>query len=472
MKIVIFGTGKVYRDNKLHISQQDDIVAFLDNNSSLQGKTVDGIKVYAPTRIHSLSYDKIILMSDYADEMRKQLLDILVDDEEIWNWRRYECECSRGVLKLFCYQERKGTPKKRILLLAQHLSYDGSAMAAVHAIIALQSMDKGYHVILAAPSGDPAFVREISGQGVNIVLCPAVQYLGKEEMYWINQFDIVIVNVFPMISCACEISKFKPVLWWLHEVSAYYESTRKEFSKYDNISAMKHINVVAVSEIARRNFEVYYPGRVNAILPYGIPDEYIPNVETNKSDKFVFAIIGGIEKRKAQKIFVQAVMNFAQEEMADLEFLIIGSSKAEDYFHEVEELAGQVPQIHIVGQLSRREMWEMYQKIDVVVCASVEECLPTTVTEGLMHGKVCIATETSGTGEYIIHGENGFICKTEDADSLYNIMAWVSAHRDELEDVRRNARKTYEKYFTMEIFGKSLEMLLEKTERREETIPE
>lgn len=42
MKIVIFGIGELYRQNKKNISTEDTVVAFLDNNEKMQGKTKEG----------------------------------------------------------------------------------------------------------------------------------------------------------------------------------------------------------------------------------------------------------------------------------------------------------------------------------------------------------------------------------------------------------------------------------------------
>lgn len=467
MKIIIFGVGQTYHNNKIHISPQDSIEAFLDNNSSMQGQTVDGIMVYSPSQIHELQYDKIVLMSDYAYEMRSQLLDMKVSEDKIWTWRRYQSDYLRGVLKLFCYHKYQERPKGSILVLSTNLNYNGGTIAAVHAVMALQS--RGYQVVLAAPSGNQVFIREISNQGINIVLCPSVYHVDREEIYWLNSFDVVIVNVFQMLPCACEISKFRPVLWWLHEPSsAYsniYERTRKEFFQYDCVSEMRNINIVAVSNIAKRNFETNYPNMVNHVLQYGLPDEYVHDLEDTKSGKIRFAVIGEISELKAQKVFIQAVLNFTQEEMCDLEFLMIGSNRADKYYEEVKALADRIPQVQLLERQTRQEMKKLYQRIDVIVCSSLEECLPTVITEGMMYGKICITTEATGIAEYILHGKNGLICKTGDAQSLWSTMKWITEHRNELQSIRENARKTYLQNFSMESFGERLEKLIMETEK-------
>lgn len=463
MNIVIFGIGNFYKENKHHIASRDSIIAYLDNDSSMQGQKIEGITVYNPSQIHNLTFDIIVLMSIYAAEMKRQLIDIGVPEDKIWIWSRYVSEYSRGMLKLFCYHDCNHNSKKKILVLSTHLSYNGGTIAAVNAVKALQL--QGYQVFLAAPSGDEQFIDEVSRQKVNIILCPSIYYLGKEEAYWINQFDIVIVNVFQMISCACEISQFKPVLWWIHEPSmsycTIYERTREEFSQYDNLSAMKYVNVAAVSKIAKCNFETYYPEKVNHVLPYGIPDEHVLTMDEGVSNKFVFAIIGAIEERKAQKIFLQAILKFAPQEIDRIEFLLIGAdSKEKIYCRDVKELSKKIPQIRIVGQLTREEMRDIYHKIDVIVCASMEETMSLTITEGMMHGKLCITTDATGMAEYITHKINGFVCKAGDVESLYENMKWIIDHSDELYDIRNNARKTYEKYFTLKSFGERLERLI------------
>lgn len=463
MRVVIFGTGMIYQCNQIWIPAED-IVSFIDNDTKKQGSYLNGIQINALKYIFNISYDKIVLMSTKQQEMKSQLLGMGISEDLIWTWKRYQFECLRGVLKLYCYHEEQNTSKERILIVSQHLTYDGAAMAAVHAVKALQL--RKYQVALAAPSGNEAFIEEMSGRGgINIIICPAICYSDQTDMYWIKQFDAVLVNVFSMLPCAYEICKFKPVLWWLHEVKSDCATFRDAFSQYGDLSEMQHISIAAVSEIAKCNFEMYYPGRVNYIMPYGIPDEYAPVTNELTAEKFTFAIIGPICERKAQKIFIQAVLNFSKEELNNLEFLLIGACSTNEYCKEVKKLAEEVPQIKLTGQLTREEMKMVYQKIDVVVCASMEETMSIAITEGMMHGKVCITTDSTGIADYITNGENGFICRTGDTKSLWNSMKWVVEHRSQLHSIGEHARETYLKNFTMESFGERLEKLIAKTKK-------
>ena len=301
-------------------------------------------------------------------------------------------------------------------------------------------------------------LEEIADDNYSVILCPSLYYISDTELFWIKQFDFVLVNVFQMLQCACEISRVKPVLWWVHEPLSLY-NTRHSYDEYDSLKAMKNVHVYAVSKVAKKNFEYYYPDKVSGILSLGIPDEYIEKSQKNNADKkFVFATIGGISEIKGQIFFAKAVGYFSLEERSNAEFWIIGKTNENTlYYQKLKQACSFIPQIKFVGELTREELRCKYREIDVVVCASLEETLSMAVIEGMMHKKICITTSNTGIAEYIDDGVNGFICDVGDSVQLYERMSWIMKNRNNLDNIRINGRKTYEEYFSMEQFGDRLE---------------
>ena len=55
-KIVVFGTGSYYREYKDEL-QAYDIVAFLDNDTEKQGRSMDGKIVLAPSECICVEFD-------------------------------------------------------------------------------------------------------------------------------------------------------------------------------------------------------------------------------------------------------------------------------------------------------------------------------------------------------------------------------------------------------------------------------
>lgn len=461
MKVVIFGIGKFYqrRKGELLSDTEIELIAIVDNNVEIQGTYIDGIPVFAVEQSITLDFDIILLMSRRANEMKLQLSKLGVDTNRIWYWRRFKSEKERGKFHFYCGDLISTSVKKKILIISTDLGYTGGALAAVYAAKALQK--RNYFVVLAAPNGDPVFINEMKSNGLNLMICSALPYLYQEEFAFVEQFDAVIVNVFPMILCASEISKRKPVVWWIHEASDFYDANLIEFSEYANKERLSNIDIYGVSRIAQENFNHHFFNRITNTLAYGIPDEYQLPVEKNMKDRIVFAIIGGVTYRKAQDIFLEAVKEMRKEVKNEASFWIIGSFGQDSYSIRIKELALQEPSVSLLGEMTREEIRKAFSDIDVLVCPSREDPLPIVVTEAMMHGKVCIVSDSIGMVDYIVEGENGFMFKNDNIHSFSEKMDWVIRNRDKLMQIGQNARETYEKYFTLDCFGERLEKILQ-----------
>jgi glycosyltransferase involved in cell wall biosynthesis len=231
-----------------------------------------------------------------------------------------------------------------------------------------------------------------------------------------------------------------------------------EFRRYADENCFEDIHILAVSDIARNNFHRYFPDVNVGILTYGIPDEAAEASGSKEKERFVFAVIGSIELLKAQDIFIEAADKLNCEEA---EFWIIGKNHQDDYCKRVCAMADGNPAIRFLGVMTREQMNEIYQEIDVVVCASREETMSVTTTEGMMYGKNCIVSDHAGMADYVDNGKNGFVFESGNSDDLCAKMRWCVENRDKLETIGRNARNTYEEFFTIEKFGERLEKIVE-----------
>ena len=466
LKILIFGTGKFYQNRKEQLWAefgQDEVIGFLDNHRT---GILDGRQIYRPEDGIRLPHDKIVIMSVFADEMLEQLLSLDVPRERITTYSELYARKMSGVLKL--YMREGSRAGKRILIISEMLDYNGGAMAAVYAAESLRA--KGYDVCLAVPKIHEKLLQEVQEEGLNVIFCPTLPFVFEVERYWIASFDIVLVNVFPMMVSALEISRFRPVLWWIHEsadrYTRHYSNTRKRYPKHAELPGVQKVRVLAVSQVAADAFEQFYPQRIEGIMPYGIPDD-CQFGEDDVMHPIGMAILGNVSYLKAQKEFLEAVSMLPEIQRKRCRFYVVGLlDEASDYGKAVIELAGTCPEVSLTGVLTRKELQMKYSEFDVIVSPSYVDSLPIAVTEGLMNEKICIVSDATGHAHGIIRdGENGFICRAGDVTSLAEKMAQVIKHFDELGLMREKARKTYEKYFSMEAFGERLERELLLTER-------
>lgn len=461
MRVIIFGMGNYYRIQKPKLKTLSDIeiVAFADNNTALWGREEEGYPVIAPEEIISKSFDMVLIVSLYVRDIRAQLLSLGVKKEKIQAWLSFWSDRMQGRIEVFEPETKAVTCKKKILIIAGELDYNGAAMAAVNAADVLLS--RGCSVVLAAPAINEKLLRETMNAGITVAVCKALPSLGSVEEAWIGQFDVVLVNSYPMIDAAVAAGKHRSVLWWLHEPQELYPIVRQQYPDDFAEEDILNIRVCAVSEVALQPFGKVFPNVNVTVLPPGVPDRRQKAEDKSRRKKMVFAIIGGVGPAKGQEVFLEAAAKIKAIEEA--EFWLIGGISNSEYCMAIREKAESIGSVRIWGVLTREEMDAVFRDIDVVVCASREETLSLAVIEGMMFEKICITTGTTGIAAYIEDGKNGFITEYGDSGQLSEKMEWVLENRDSLTLMKKEAGKTYEKWFSMLAFGKRLEKMLDVT---------
>ncbi len=463
MKIIIFGVGNYYQKRKKELAtfKQMEVIAFSDNNETLWGKEVDGFQVISPDQIKNFSYDMILIMSTYRDEIFSQLILLGIERLKISFWELFRSEYLQGKREVFIGRDTKKTSDNKVLIISNYLDYHGGAMVSVYAAIVMQ--DRGYNVVLSASMGNKEFIEETVNKGITVVICPSLPYIYEKEKELINQFDLIIVNTLPMLQSAYVCGELKPTIWWIHESKDIYGAVLSKPWNCVEESKLDNLNIYAVSNLAKNNFNKLFNNRINKTLCYGIPDVTLDESLTKrKQDKVIFAIIGNICENKAHDIFVEAASSLKYKESA--EFWIIGNCPDNAFGKEIYAKVHNIDSMKLLGVLTRKEMQNTLRQIDVVVCASREETMSIVVNEGMMMGKICITTENTGVADYIQDGKNGFVVPPGNAPALRNRMEWIIIHKDDITKIGKEARKTYEQYFTMEAFGKNLEKVLTETE--------
>lgn len=462
MRIIIFGTGAFFI-NRQDVLNKEEIIAFIDNDKNKWNKKIYNIPIVSPCHIRELSYDKIIVMSRQKEEIKSQLMiDFGIDESSILDYEKY-CEYSTKNIELcelvmhynknyFSFSKNK----TKILIITYALNYNGGSLAAFYAALALK--EKEVDVVIVARKADKLLINEITNRGVPVFIQELIDYCIWEQISWIEQFDYVIVNTLQLGRIIKELICKKPVLWWIHESRIEYEYMNKSYiESLDNMN----IETYVVSDVAIRTFRQYFY-KINAnILQYGIPDKGFSNTQFTIREKTVFAVIGGIASIKAQDVFLQAITQLTQEERNKSEFWLIGACPSENqYGISVLKQAATIPEVKWLGELNREDIENVYKNIDVVVVPSRQDSLPIVATEAFMYGKIVIASNVIGTIKYIENEENGLIFENENVKDLTKNMSWALNNRSKLNAMSKKARQTYEKHFTLEVFGDRLATII------------
>ncbi len=458
MRIFFYGIGRFYqrrRDELTELREEDTFLGFIDRRAR-ECRNFDGAPVYLLEEALQKDFDAIVVTNASFGEIAKSLHTCGVPHAKILSYGVYLAKKKGAARQEFgTFGDCSGM---RILMATIDLNYDGGTLALVHAAEAMSA--RGDRVTIAAPAANEKLLKEVLRLPVKVCLMPGLRYLKREQMDWMHAYDACLVNVYPNGAFAIEASQCVPTLWWMHEASnrfcSIYRDIQQEFPELLREENFSRLRIAAVSEQAKANFEHYYPGRVDTILPYCLPDRG-QDFRNKPHESVIFAIIGGVCRLKAQDVFLQAVALLPRQLKEKAEFRIIGSSDGTDaYSVAVREAAAREPRVRFCGVLNRVGMQEAFRTIDVVICASREETMSLTITEGMMYGKICITTDATGMADYIENGKNGFVVPTEDPAALAACMVRVIEQTEQYAEMRNAARRTYEAYFMPEHFARNL----------------
>lgn len=440
MRIIVFGTGKMYERNKHELSKLP-IVAFLDNDPNKQGTTLNGVIIESPSNIHKYSYDYIFIMSVHYNEMRSQLLQQGVLDSRIIDTEHKGF--LEGLHEIKYYNKKqKQSNRKSILLCSHDLCLTGAPLVLYYAASILKSF---YNITILSKSDGPLKYDYLE-LDISVVICNDLSSDNFEIYNFFDKFDLLFVNTLvysPNIKDMATLNK--PILWWLHEDKDVYE--------YLGIGGIKsvlneNIHPYSVSTCVDSAFYQHYNSHIKR-MRYGIPYEQIRS-ENKLKDRLIFAIIGSVGKRKAQNIFIEAARKLSAKK-ENVEYWVIGEIQDKDRsMYEKEE------GVRVFGELSHEQVIELYSDINIIVCPSLYDPLPVVLTEGLMLKKVCIMSDATGTAEIIEPYKNGLICRTGDVNDLAEKMEWVINNKEKLSAIGEEAYNVYEDYFSMIQYKKHL----------------
>lgn len=460
-RIIIFGTGKHLQIKIDYLSSDAEILAFSDNNPDLWGHEYLGKKIIEPVEIPEMDFDIVVVATNkYYSEINNQLFDLGVRPDQIYSLDIFLAKQSRGNISI--YGTDDAAYSADVLLISTDLNYNGGTLACVFAAQVLQKDYK--NVCIAAPAGNQKLIQEINDRGITVAIAPALLAPGPDELTLAAGAEFVLVNVYQSIAAACEFSRVKPVLWWIHENSDWIDKINDYYHCHEIVPDFHRIHTVAVCSNVRANLKKAWPDLPVSIMNYGLPDFYQPDsVARSYGHPIIFAVVGSVIHLKAQDIFVKAAIRYNKACDVPAEFWIIGSGSQSEYFTSVMSMAENTANIIWKGELTREEIEAVYPQINVIVCPSRQEGIPIVVNEGLMNAKVCIVADTAGDNDYIVDGESGFFFHGEDVDELAEKMAYAAENYESLRMMRQKARQVFVNHFSMESFRSRLEKEIELT---------
>ena len=346
---------------------------------------------------------------------------------------------------------------KRIVLFTHELKRSGAPSVLLDMSKVLLEM--GYSVFLISDE-DGELLEEFVECGVNVVLYEEL----TNDPHWLVKiaevFPIILVNTMVSLHLVNFLATYAQELyWWIHEAEVGIMNWAERVKEAPRVPALK---ILAASPLIKKNISDYWD-RESVLLNFYIED--VPATEVPRDKKINIINVGDVNGNKGQDILKKAFMMLDDntKQKCDLYFCGDNQRYNEELLLDILDFVDANENVHMLEGMSKSELYEVYDEVDIIVVASHYESTSAVAVEGIMKGKLCICTDVCGVCEYLKHGESAYTFKRGDAESLKEVLEKAINHYDELGEIRENGRKVFEKVYTKVVFRKNLEEILDNT---------
>ena len=458
MKLIVWGTGNLYRKYK-EILSQFELTKLCDNSLDKIGGFLDGVEIIAPSQLKKYDFDYIVVMTYATEEVCHQIESLEISADKVILYSQLWC-LKEGDICVHCGNKTMGFDNwiiqnpNSILLISDNFSYTGVPVAIKNMANVLRRM--GYSVLIAAMEGG-TFERELLFEMIDYIDDLELGYQTEYFKNMLQQFIAIVVGTFDLYRIAETILCIKtPTIWWVHETYEMY------YMGKEKVPQRVGLKFFAGGNRVKKIFTAHYRECDMQKLQYCIPDFNRKIFPRKKDVRMVVSVIGTVIERKAQDILLEALVRMPEDYRNKLKVIFVGKiDESDDIFvKRIMQQKSHMDNLEWILEMTQERLDEFYSHIDVLVCPSRDDPMPIVVTQAMMHEKICIVSENVGQAEFIEQQKNGFVFPNENAEILKEILIWLLENRDQCAAIGKASRKIYEEEFSEKVMEKNLNRIL------------
>lgn len=166
-------------------------------------------------------------------------------------------------------------------------------------------------------------------------------------------------------------------------------------------------------------------------------------------------------EKKGLKYAIEAILNAA----IDCHLTLIGDGNLLPSLKELVKEHNNRERVTFLGACPPVKVAKELKKTDLFLLPSIQdefgdkEGIPVSLMEAMASGVIVLSTYHSGIPELIEHGKTGFLVQEKDSKALSKMISEISK-RDDLRDIRQNARRKIESDFNAETLKDDLVRIL------------
>jgi GT2 family glycosyltransferase/glycosyltransferase involved in cell wall biosynthesis len=342
------------------------------------------------------------------------------------------------------------TSSPDLLFVSHDLSWSGAPIILLHA--AKWCKEHGAFVLVMSPEDGPLREKFVEA-GIPVIVDPLVTTGHESFRNFARGFDCLVAStIFGAPAIRAAHMEAIPNIWWIHEGLVGDHYLRRDAKLRATVPLADFI----VTPDTHSSL-IYQPFADRPIrrLVDGIPDlvqKFGPAAQ-RKAGPLRFLLLGTIEHRKGQEVFLEALRKLPQNVLAKAQFQIVGRPNDLKITREIEAAAAACSFLTFRRCVTHDDALGLIRDADVMVSSSWDETGPLTLIEGMALGKAVLSTRVGAVGENLVSEEDALLIKPGDAQGLANALERLVREPELVEKLARNSRKAYEKYFALDRFG-------------------
>jgi len=354
-----------------------------------------------------------------------------------------------------------------VLLIAHEFSRTGAPFAVLYLARALFALH-GVRPVIISPMDGP-LREEFEQEGYHTIVDPSLlsyRICSSDVCDFILGFERVIVTSLAAYGFIRHFRGIgKKLTWWIHETDDWFNAP--VIMNADLSLLFAACESIWLGSPLCLPLALQYTSQDKLhLLLYGCPDTVLPH-SPHESGKIIFSIVGSVDERKGQDVFVEAISRLPEELRTKAVFRIIGSPHPSvrfvKFYKTVRAKGDLFPEVEFISSVPSDELQELYAETDVFVSASRDDPMPIVITQGLMYSKLCLCSSAIGQARLLEDGKDGLIFANDSAEALSAKRAWILENPNELTALGVAGRIIYEKYFLMSSFTANVELLMQES---------
>lgn len=179
----------------------------------------------------------------------------------------------------------------------------------------------------------------------------------------------------------------------------------------------------------------------------GVDEKKFRLTDNNQKEhkEFVFLETASLIQRKGQIDLLKAFSKICYK-YNEARLVLAGTGELFEFLKELIAKQNLSDKVKLCGFIT--DTVSLLNECDVFLLPSYSEGLPLSILEAMSCSRPIIASDVAGTPELICEGENGFLIKAGDVETLSQKMIWCMENKSELKKMGEYSRSLIEEKFT------------------------